>query len=123
MKHHACIAILLVSVFSACGEKPATVSVETPPAVPKVEITSPAEGATLNTKADNKVDYNITLGVEGDHAHIYIDDRRIGMLRKMQGSHSIDYIDPGKREICIKIVNSNHTPIGVGKCVTVTAVE
>ena len=121
MKRLTYVAIILA--FTACGEKPAAVPVDTAPPVPKVEISAPADGATLNIKADNKVDYNIMLSGEGDHAHIYVDDRRMGMLRTMQGSFTIDYLDPGKREICIKIVNSSHTPIGAGKCVTVMAVE
>jgi hypothetical protein len=117
MKSSVYIAVLLTIGLTACDKKAA----ETPAAVAKVEITSPVDGAKLSIKAENRVDYNITLGGEGDHAHIYVDDRRIGMLRKMQGSYSIDYLDPGKREICIKIVNSNHTPTGVGRCVTITA--
>ena len=117
MKISVFIPILLALGLAACEQKVA----ETPAVEAKVEITSPAEGARLDIKADNKVDYNITLGAEGSHAHIYVDDRRIGMLRKMQGSYSIDYLDPGKREICIKIVNSNHTPTGVGRCITVIA--
>lgn len=109
--------VLLALSLAACGQQ----AVDAPAAAANVEIISPAEGARLSVKADNKVDYNITLGSEGDHAHIYVDDRRIGMLRNMRGSHSIDYLDPGKREICIKIVSSNHTPIGVGRCVTIMA--
>ena len=117
MKGSVFISVLLTLALTACGKEAA----ETPAAVAKVDIISPADGAKLNIKAENKVDYNITLGGDGNHAHIYVDDRRIGMLRKMQGSYNIDYLDPGKREICIKIVNSSHTPIGVGRCVTVMA--
>lgn len=117
MKSSVYIAVLLTLALIACGKESAV----TPAAISKVDITSPAEGAKLSVKAENKVDYNITLGSDGDHAHIYVDDRRIGMLRKMQGSYSIDYLDAGKREICIKIVNSNHTPTGAGRCVTIMA--
>ena len=117
MRNHIFIAVAIALALAACEKKAA----EVPVAVPKVDIISPVDGAKLSVKANNKVEYNITLGGEGDHAHIYIDDRRIGMLRRTQGSFDIDYLEPGKREICIKIVNSNHTPIGVGRCVTITA--
>lgn len=117
MKQYVFVPVLLISILAACEKQ----SADTVVAVPKVEITSPVAGAKLDVKADNKVDYNVTLGGEGEHAHIYVDDRRIGILRKMQGSYSIDYLDPGKREICIKIVGGNHTPIGVGSCVTIVA--
>lgn len=117
MKSSIYIAVLLTLALTACGKEAA----ETPAAAAKVDITSPADGAKLSIKADNKVDYSIVLGSEGSHAHIYVDDRRIGMIRNMQGSYSIDYLDPGKREICIKIVTSSHTPTGVGRCVTIIA--
>jgi hypothetical protein len=38
----------------------------------------------------------------------------------MKGSYMIFPLDPGIREICVKVVNSNHTPIGVSRCIKVT---
>lgn len=127
MKRAAYIATLLVLTLSACGKKPAEtpthVSAEThtenSAAVAKIDIISPAEGARLDSKAENKLDYNITLGGEGDHAHLYVDDRRVDMLRQAKGSYTFDYLEQGKREICIRVVNSGHSSIGVQRCVTV----
>lgn len=120
MKRAAFIAILLVLSLAACGNKPAETSTENPAAaVSKIDIISPVEGARLDPKVENKLDYNITLGGDGDHAHLYVDNRRVDMLHQMKGSYSFDYLDQGKREICIRLVNKGHSSIGVERCVTV----
>jgi hypothetical protein len=118
MEHPVFVAMLLMLALTACEKKPA----EKPVAIPTgslVDISAPADGARINANSQIKLDYDITLGGEGDHAHLYVDDRRISMLRKMKGSYMIFPLDPGIREICIKVVNSNHTPIGVSRCIKV----
>lgn len=119
MKRSALVASLFVITLTACEKKPAETSAEVL-AGPKVGISVPADGARLKAGAQIKLDYDIVLGGEGDHAHLYVDDRRIAMLHQMKGSYMIFPLDPGIREICIKVVNSNHTPIGVDRCVKVT---
>ena len=119
MKRPALVAILLTVALTACDKKPAETSAEVP-AGSKVDISTPADGARIDAKAQIKLDYDITLGGEGDHAHLYVDERRIAMLRQMKGSYMIFPLDPGIREICIKVVNGNHTPIGADRCVKVT---
>ncbi|HEY4698099.1 MAG TPA: hypothetical protein VIH29_08865 [Gallionella sp.] len=120
MKRSALAVILLILALTACEKKPAETSAGVS-AGSKVDISAPVDGARLDAKAQIKLDYDITLGGEGDHAHVYVDDRRIAMLRQMKGSYMIFPLDPGVREICIKVVNSNHTPTGVARCVKVTA--
>jgi len=120
MKRTVLLAMLLAAAVTACDKKPAEPAVEAPAGVSKVDISDPADGARIDAKAQIKLDYDITLGGDGDHAHLYVDDRRIAMLRRMKGSYMIFPLDPGIREICIKVVNSNHTPIGVNRCVKVT---
>jgi hypothetical protein len=112
--------MLLAAALTACDKKPADPAVEAPAGASKVDISEPADGAKIDAKAQIKLGYDITLGGDGDHAHLYVDDRRIAMLRRMKGSYMIFPLDPGIREICIKVVNSNHTPIGVNRCVKVT---
>lgn len=87
----------------------------------KVDISSPVEGAKLDTKLQNKLDYNVTLGGDGDHIHVYVDGNQVALLRQMKGSYTLESLAQGNHEICIKIVNKNHTPIGVERCVKVTA--
>ncbi|OFZ67239.1 MAG: hypothetical protein A2V79_12485 [Betaproteobacteria bacterium RBG_16_56_24] len=87
----------------------------------KVEISSPKDGARLDAMEQNKLVYNITPGGAGDHMHVYVDGKETALLRQMKGSHTLETLAPGKHEICIKIVNKNHTPIGVERCIKVTA--
>ena len=96
-----------------------------------VKILSPAEGAILNAKVDNVVSYEIVPGPKGDHAHLYLDGKEVAILRKLKGSYTFAYqagdqesynqdtLTPGEHTICVKVVNKNHTPIGIEKCVKV----
>ncbi|GAB4167149.1 MAG: hypothetical protein Fur0039_04610 [Rhodocyclaceae bacterium] len=89
-------------------------------AQPSVTITSPAEGAKLDAMAQNRIAYEVVPGPKGDHVHLYVDGKETAVLRQLKGSHALDTLAPGKRTLCIKVVNKNHTPIGVEKCVGVT---
>lgn len=86
----------------------------------QVEIISPVEGAKLDGMEQNKIVYNVTRGSGGDHVHIYIDGTEKALMREMKGSYTMEMLVAGDHELCIKIVNKNHTPIGVEKCVNVT---
>ena len=120
MKRTALFFILFVAALTACDNKLAEPAAEALSRSSEVDISTPPDGAKIDAKAEIKLVYGITLGGEGDHAHLYVDDRRIAMLRQMKGSYMIFPLDSGIREICIKIVNSNHTPIGVSRCIKVT---
>ncbi|MGC2165918.1 MAG: hypothetical protein WA632_07895 [Gallionella sp.] len=124
MKSKSLVAMSFLIAIAACNKKPEETSADkqasAAPTESSVTITSPADGDKFAGKAEIQVNYDITIAGDGDHAHLYVDDRRLAMLRKMNGSYLIFPQDPGVREICIKVVNSNHTPIGVSKCVKVT---
>ena len=85
-----------------------------------VKITSPAEGAKLDAMAQNKVVYEVMPGPNGDHSHLYTDSKEAAILRQLKGSYTLKPLSPGKHDICIKVVNKSHTPIGVEQCVNVT---
>ena len=87
---------------------------------PSVSITAPANGARLDSKAQNKISYEVVPGPRGGHVHLYVDGQETAILRQLKGSHALDTLAPGKREICIKLVNQAHTPTGVQQCITVT---
>jgi hypothetical protein len=86
----------------------------------KVMITSPADGATLDAMAENRLVYEVDPGPRGDHVHVYVDDKEVGILRQLKGSYLLDAPSPGKRNICVKVVNKAHVPVGIDKCVKVT---
>lgn len=86
-----------------------------------VTITSPADGATLDAMDENVLAYEVVPGPRGDHVHVYVDDAEVGILRQLTGSYTLPALEAGEREICIRVVNRAHTPVGVDGCVTVTA--
>jgi len=85
----------------------------------KIEIISPADGAKLDAMEQSKIEYNVTLGGGADHIHVYVDGKETALLRQMKGSYTMETLSMGKHEVCIKIVNKNHTPIGVERCIKV----
>lgn len=85
-----------------------------------VVISSPADGAKLSRAAQTEISYEVTPGPTGDHTHLYVDDKEVGVLRQLKGSRMLESLAAGKHEICIKIVNRGHTPIGVQQCVKVS---
>lgn len=106
---------MLVFVFSSLAASPAMA------AEAKIDLISPADGSRLDAKAPIKLSYEVTLGGGGDHVHLYVDGKEVTLLRQTKGSHMLDPLAPGMHEICAKMVNKNHTPIGVERCIKVTA--
>lgn len=84
-----------------------------------VTISSPAEGAKLAATAPIEIVYDVTPGPTGDHTHLYVDGKEEAVLRQLKSSHKLEPLARGMHELCIKVVNKNHTPIGVEKCVKV----
>lgn len=109
MRNLTMLAIVLASFVA-----PLAVAAES-----KIDISAPKDGAKLDAMEQNKLDYNITLASDGDHIHVYVDGKETSVLRQLKGSHTMESMAPGMHEICIKIVNKNHTPIGVERCIKV----
>jgi hypothetical protein len=87
-----------------------------------ITITSPANGATLQS-AGNKLEFNVHLGSNGNHVHIYVDDQNPIVFR--DAGHcpcSIDLPDlsSGKHTIVVKEATSSHAMTGVQASVTAT---
>jgi hypothetical protein len=86
-----------------------------------VTISSPADGAKVSASAPTKVTYEAVPGPKGDHVHLYVDGGEASVLRQLKGTTTVDTLKAGPHTLCIKIVDKGHTPIGVEKCVKVTA--
>jgi len=86
-----------------------------------VTISSPADGAKVSASAPTQVTYSVVPGPKGDHVHLYVDGGEASVLRQLKGSHTVDTLTAGPHTICIKVVDKSHTPIGVEKCIKVTA--
>lgn len=87
---------------------------------PSVTIESPADGASIDAMAQTRLVYRVEPGPQGDHTHLYVDGKEAAILRSLKGSHTLATLAPGSHEICIKVVNKAHTPIGVENCIKVT---
>jgi hypothetical protein len=85
-----------------------------------VKITAPANGTRLDAMAQNKVAYDIRPGPKGDHVHLYVDRKEAAILRQLKGSYTLATLAPGPHDICVRVVDKGHTPIGVEQCVTVS---
>lgn len=86
----------------------------------KVIITSPADGATLDALDENRLVYEVEPGPRGDHVHVYVDGKEVGILRSLKGSYMLETLSSGKRDLCVKVVNKAHVPVGIEQCVQVT---
>ena len=85
-----------------------------------VQIISPVQGQKLDIMEQSRIEYNVTPGPRGDHVHVYVDDKEVGILRQLKGSYTFESLAEGAHTLCIKVVNKAHVPIGVQQCVDVT---
>ncbi|MDD4975538.1 MAG: hypothetical protein PHY93_14355 [Bacteriovorax sp.] len=82
-----------------------------------VKILSPKDGSIVRDTL--KMDYDVIPGPSGDHVHMYADGKEVDVIKKLKGQYTFKKLSSGKRELCIKIVDKGHTPIGVEKCIHV----
>lgn len=87
----------------------------------KITINSPPHGALVSATAKVAVSYEAVLGPKGDHLHIYVDDKRIDVLRQLKGSTELEVLAPGKHKICLTENTKWHMGTGLETCVEVTA--
>lgn len=86
----------------------------------KVVITSPADGAILDALGEHRLVYEVAPGPRGDHVHVYLDGKEIGILRQLKGSYLLETPSAGRHDLCIKVVNKAHVPVGIEQCIQVT---
>lgn len=86
----------------------------------KVLINSPVNGATLDAMDENHLVYEVDPGPRMDHVHVYVDNKEVGILRKLKGSYLLESLSSGTCNICVKVVNKAHVPVGIEQCVQVT---
>jgi hypothetical protein len=106
-------SFLALLIFS--GHVPAALAADA-----SVTISSPRDGAKISPKTEVDVVYEVTLGPNGNHVHLYVDSNDAVVLRALKGSHSVGTLAAGKHEICVKVVTKAHTPIGAQACVNVS---
>ena len=87
-----------------------------------VTISSPIDGAKISRKSKIEVSYEVISGPNGDHVHLYVDEKEAVVIRKLKSTYTVEPLDPGKHAICIKIVNKGHTPIGSQACTNINVI-
>ncbi|MBM4443076.1 MAG: hypothetical protein FJ027_21910 [Candidatus Rokubacteria bacterium] len=85
-----------------------------------VKISSPANGARVDGFGPTAIAYEALPGPKGNHVHVYVDGKEVGILRQLKGSYTLGPLAPGPRVLCVKVVNRAHVPIGIEQCVKVT---
>ncbi|MCK9532187.1 MAG: large conductance mechanosensitive channel protein MscL [Gammaproteobacteria bacterium] len=85
-----------------------------------VRIDAPEEGAMLDAMEQHQLVYEVQPGPRGNHVHLYVNDDEVAILRELQGRHTLETLPPGTHDICVKVVNRGHVPIGVEDCVKAT---
>lgn len=85
-----------------------------------VTITQPQEGARLDALAEQQLVYDVTPGPRGHHVHLYMDGKELAILRQLKGTYTLAKMSPGSHNICVKVVDRAHTPVGVERCVNVS---
>ena len=71
-----------------------------------IKIVSPTKGQVL--KGDKvPVEYRLTKGKRGHHAHAYVDGELVGMFESEKGT--LNGIKPGKHTLELRVVASDHT--------------
>lgn len=107
--------IFAAALLGTCLSAPAAQAAEG-----KVTISAPTKGAILDSMDENRLVYSVDPGPRGDHVHVYVDDQEVGILRQLKGSYLLESMASGQRDICIKVVNKAHVPVGIQDCVKVT---
>jgi hypothetical protein len=88
-----------------------------------IAITSPANGAMLDSGSGDKLMFNVTLSPNGNHVHIYVDDMSPIIDRDIHHcpcSIDLPKLSSGKHTVAVKEATVSHALTGVGDSVTFT---
>ncbi len=86
----------------------------------KVTITSPANGATVKAAEKMKLTYEAVPGPDGDHLHLYVDGKRVDVIRELKGTTEVA-LSPGSHHVCMQVNTKGHSPVGSETCIDVSA--
>ncbi|MGA8146116.1 MAG: hypothetical protein WB870_00895 [Gallionellaceae bacterium] len=108
------LAPVLFSFFLACSGSAFA-------ADGKITISAPANDATVTPNDDVEITYEAVLGPNGNHLHLYLDDKRIDVLHQLKGKADVGMIPAGSHKICLTENTASHAPTGVETCINVTS--
>lgn len=88
-----------------------------------ITILSPKDGAMLDSGSGNKLKYDVHLSPDGNHIHVYIDDRSPIIDRNVSGcpcTLDLPDLSSGRHTIAMKEATASHNLTGVQATITVT---
>lgn len=87
----------------------------------KVAISSPPDGSIFKQTDAVELMYEAQPGTDGDHLHLYLDEKRIDVIRPLKGTASVGTLMPGKHHIYLTVNTKAHAPTGASSCIDVAA--
>jgi hypothetical protein len=87
-------------------------------------ISSPQNGSIVVANTMLKLTYNVKLGPEGNHLHIYVDDQKPIVVRNVAGcpcTVDLPALSVGKHVILIDEARADHSLTGVKSSIVITA--
>ncbi|GJM41844.1 MAG: hypothetical protein DHS20C20_21260 [Ardenticatenaceae bacterium] len=91
-----------------------------------ISITTPEEGATFSTLDQVLVEVeveNFSLGEDGNHWHVYVNDVSFGMVLGGNTDHALPGLDPGEHEVTVFLSLGTHEEYEDGDSVTIIVEE
>jgi len=113
----------LIGLFLGCSLLALSSSVFAADPGGSITITSPSDGAVLQSDSGNKLDFNIHLSPNGNHVHIYVDEQNPIVFRDVGHcpcSINLPVLKTGKHTIVVKEATVSHAMTGVEGAVTVS---
>jgi len=112
------LAILTIAslAVSACDKGAKSKAVIPVASAGSVTIISPKNGDVLNHGADNKLTYNVHLGPNGNHLHIYVDGNPPIIDRDVSDCPckiTLPMLSAGSHTVALKVATAGHVLTGV----------
>lgn len=89
--------------------------------VASIHILSPADHAQIDAGKEYPLAYDVILGREGNHFHVWVDDTRGSGVRTLKGVYPLPKLSAGVHVITIKVVDKDHVPTGPEKSIEIIA--
>ncbi len=86
-----------------------------------ITISAPADGSTVTPNDNVTITYEATFTPNGDHFHLYLDKKRLDILRQPKGSAKVGMIPAGKHRICLEENTKGHVPTDLKACIDITS--
>jgi len=86
-----------------------------------ITISTPADGATVASSDNVEITYEASFSPDGDHLHLYLDKKRLDVLRQPKGKADVGMIPVGEHRICLVENTKGHVPTDSEACIDITS--